>query len=263
MRHDPTGDRLRPDAHHVGRPTRSLALTAAALAALCLVGSATVPAQRASTPPVARAARWSLLNLTPPNLEARDPDLAAVRDRLRTAIAARDLAGVRALFAPMVRDQDAAVPAADILATMGPLAAGSPMSDEWEAFDAALRLGGVRLGDAYVVPFMAAAVTGRANAAVEVFVAGRDTPVRDAPAGAAAILTRVSNAILRAALAPDVETRADASGCRSWTAVENTAGTVGWVCAADTRPMVGLYYAFERLDDGWRLTALWAVDVSP
>jgi hypothetical protein len=86
--------------------------------------------------------------------------------------------------------------------------------------------------------------------------------VRDAPAGSGAILTRVSNAILRAALAADVETRADASGCRSWTAVESTAGTLGWVCAADTRPMVGLYYAFERIDDEWRLTALWAVDAS-
>ena len=245
------------------RKTRALALIAPALATLCLVGPAIAAAQRVSSPAAARAVRWVLLNITPPDIEARDPELAGVRDRLRAAIAARDLAAVRAFFAPMVRDQDAAVPAADILATMGPLAAGMPMSDEWEAFDSALRLGGVRLGDAYVVPFMATAATGRTNAGMEVFVAGRDTPVRDAPAGSGAILTRVSNAILRAALPPDVETRTDASGCRSWTAVENSAGTVGWVCAADARPMVGLYYAFERLDDGWRLTALWAVATSP
>jgi hypothetical protein len=245
------------------RTPRPLALTAIALSVVCFPGPSIALAQRVSAPAAARAVRWSLLSITPPDIEARESELAGVRDRLRAAIAARDLAGVRALFAPMVRDQDAAVPAGDILATMGPLAAGMPMSDEWEAFDGALRLGGVRLGDAYVVPFMATAATGRANAGMEVFVAGRDTPVRDAPAGSGAILTRVSNAILRAALAPDVETRADASGCRSWTAVENTAGTVGWVCAADARPMVGLYYAFERIDDRWQLTALWAVAASP
>jgi hypothetical protein len=244
----------------VDRETRPLALIAAALAAVCLLAAAPAAAQRPSRPPAARADRWPLLVLTPPDLEAKDAALASVRDRLRAAIAARDLETVRAIFAPIVRDQDAAVPAAEVLATMGTLAPGTPLSDEWQAFDGALRLGGARLGDAYVVPFMASAATGRGNAANEVFVAGRDTPVRDNPAGAAVVVARITNAIVRSALASDVDTPSDASGCRTWTAIENVSGAVGWVCAADTRPMVGLYYAFERIDDAWRLTALWAVD---
>jgi hypothetical protein len=218
--------------------------------------------QRAARPPAARTDRWPLLTLTSPDVEARDPELARVRDRLRAAIAARDLQAVRAIFAPTVRDQDAAVAADDVLATMGPLVPGQPLSDEWQALDAALRLGGTRLGDAYVVPFTASAATGRANAANEVFVAGLDVPVRDNPAGAGVMVTRLSNAIVRAALVSDVQTPSDASGCRTWTAIESASATVGWVCAADTRPMVGLYYAFERIDEAWRLTALWAADAA-
>jgi len=246
----------------VDRKTRALALIAAVLAATCLLGPASAAAQRAPKPAAARADRWSLLTLTPPDLEARDPELAGVRDRLRAAIAARDLEAVRAMFAPTVRDQDAAVPAGEVLATMGALAPGVPLSDEWQALDAALRLGGTRLGDAYVVPFTASAATGRTNAGNEVFIGGRDVPVRDNPAGAAVVVARVSNAIVRAALEADVDTPSDASGCRAWTAIANASGSVGWVCAADTRPMVGLYYAFERIDDAWRLTALWAVDAA-
>jgi hypothetical protein len=246
----------------VDRETRPLALIVPALLALAILAVAPAAAQRPSRPPAARADRWPLLTVTPPDLEARDASLASVRDRLRAAIAARDLEAVRAIFAPIVRDQDAAVPAAEVLATMGPLAPGTPLSDEWQALDAALRLGGTRLGDAYVVPFTASAATGRTNAANEVFVVGRDTPVHDNPAGAAVVVARLTNAIVRSALASDVDTPSDASGCRTWTAIENAAASVGWVCAADTRPMVGLYYAFERIDDAWRLTALWAVDAA-
>ena len=75
-------------------------------------------------------------------------------------------------------------------------------------------------------------------------------------------MTDIGNAVLRAAMISDAYTTDDPSGCRVWTAVAAASARVGWVCAADTRPMVGLYYAFERLDDEWRLTALLAVDAA-
>jgi len=246
----------------VDRKTRALALIVPALVAL---GLARVPGRgMAAAQSAPAAARWPLLTLTPPDLEARDAELARVRDRLLAAIAARDLAAVRALMAPTLRDQDADVPVDDVLATMGPLASMSdplvPLSEEWRALEQALRLGGVRIGSRYVVPFMARAVGTRRSAATEVFVAGRDVGVRDEASSAAPIVARVSNAVLEGALVNDAATPDDVSGCRSWTGVVMPAAEVGWVCAADTRPMVGLYYDFERIDGAWRLVRLWALE---
>ena len=235
------------------RKTRALALIPALLA-LGLSGAAAQPG------PSRPAPRWPLVTLTPPDIEARDPELARVRDRLLAAITARDLAGVRALMAPTVRDQDTDVRVDEVLTAMGPLAPGTPLSEEWLALAQGLRLGGVRRETTYVVPFMALAARARRDAINEVFVAGRDVAVRESPSGAAAIVARVSNAVLRAALVSDASTSDDASGCRAWTAVVTAASRVGWVCAADTRAMTGLYYDFVDVGGSWRLRALWAVD---
>ena len=111
------------------------------------------------------------------------------------------------------------------------------------------------------MPFLAVAARARPGASTEVFVAGRDVAVRGAASGAAAIVARLSNAVLRAALVNDAATPDDASGCRAWTGVVTAASGLGWVCAADVRPMSGIYYDFERVDGAWRLVGLWAVEL--
>ena len=97
---------------------------------------------------------WPPLTFTPPNVERSDPALARLRDRLLAAIRARSVARVRALMAPTIRDQDTDVPQAEVLENFGPLAPGTPLSDEWLAFEQALRLGGVKRDSLYVVPFI-------------------------------------------------------------------------------------------------------------
>jgi hypothetical protein len=166
---------------------------------------------------------------------------------------------VRALMKPTIVDQDTEVPAEDVLASMGPLAMGQPLGDEWRAFEQALRLGGVHREGRYVLPFLEPQATGWLSRGTQLFVAGRDVAVRREPTTTAPILTRLSFAMVpEAALTPE-RPGDPATGCAAWTAIVVAERRRGWICSPHLRHVSGLYYAFERIDGAWKLARIYAI----
>jgi hypothetical protein len=223
--------------------------------------SASSPAPTSSQPattPAAHAA-WPAFTLTPPGIERADPELARLRDRLLTAIRERRLAGVRALLAPTIRDQDTDVPAQEVLDGFGPLEPGAPLGDEWQALEQGLRLGGVRRGGLYVVPYIersAALWKGRHE---RVFVAGRDVAVHADADPASPVVARVSHALVQEAVRVPLRAGAAGAACPNWTPIADAEGRLAWICTRDTRPVSGLYYAFARSGGGWKLTRVYSL----
>ena len=197
--------------------------------------------------------------LVPPGIERAHPELARLRERLLAAIAARRVDAISAAMAPTIRDQDEDVPADELVRGFGALVPGEPLTEEWEAFEQALRLGGV-LGDGrYVVPFIEPHVAGWQSRREHLFVAGRSVAVRSAPDPAAPILTRLSYAFVVDAVLTPRQPGPPGSTCTSWAPLAMPEGGLGWVCATYIRHVSGLYYGFERVDGAWKLTRVWSV----
>lgn len=194
-----------------------------------------------------------------PNTERAHPDLSDLRKGLIAAIEAGRVDAVRAVMAPTIRDQDEDVPADELVRGFGALVPGEPLTEEWEAFEQALRLGGV-LGDGrYVVPFIEPHVAGWQSRREHLFVAGRSVAVRSAPDPAAPILTRLSYAFVVDAVLTPRQPGPPGSTCTSWAPLAMPEGGLGWVCATYIRHVSGLYYGFERVDGAWKLTRVWSV----
>jgi hypothetical protein len=252
---------------------RSRRLPAFAVIALAVLLAAAASAQlraqaRSKTPPQtpgqgpappAAASSWPPLTLAPPQIERTDPALARLRDQLLAAIRERRLDGVRALMAPTIRDQDVDVPAQDVLDGFGPLEPGTPPGDEWQALEQGLRLGGVRRGNVYVLPYIERSAAQWKARPERLFIAGRDVAVRANADPTATVVTRVSHALVQEVI--DVATRAGAAGaeCPDWTPIFDAEHMLAWVCTTDTRPVSGLYYAFARTGGGWKLTRVYAI----
>jgi hypothetical protein len=166
---------------------------------------------------------------------------------------------VRALMKPTIVDQDVAVPAEDVLASMGPLTRGEPLPDEWRAFEQALRLGGVEHDGRYVVPFIAPRAPGWAARMTQLFVAGRDVAVRREPSTTAPVLARLSYAMVPEAALTSDHAGDPATGCAAWTAILLADRQRGWICSPYVRHVSGLYYAFERVDGAWKLARVWSI----
>lgn len=229
------------------------ALLAVAVAALLTIE----PAGAVQAPPVSQAAApWPPLTLNPPNIERTDPALAHLRSLLLDAIRERRLDAVKALMAPTIRDQDAETPVDDVLASFGPLEAGTPLGDEWQALDQALRLGGVRRGNLYVLPYLERSAAQWKGRQERTFIAGRDVAIRANADPSAAVVARVSYALVLEA--PTVSNRAGEPGaaCPDWTPVFDAEQMLAWVCTTDVRPVSGLYYTFTRFAAGWKLTRI-------
>jgi hypothetical protein len=233
----------------VPRPIRSLAFV------LVLAFGAVGAAQTPLAPPTV----WPPLTFTPPDVERRDPALSRVRDRMLAAIRERSVDRVRALMAPRIRDQDDDVPVEEVIESFGPLAPGAPLGEEWQALEQALRLGGVRRGNLYVVPYIERDAARWKDVYARLFIAGRDVPIRGSADPDGAIVARVSYALLQEAIG--VSTRAGAAGaaCPDWTPVIDAERTLAWVCTTDTRPVSGLYYAFSRVGSTWKLTRIYSL----
>lgn len=229
------------------------ALLAVAVAALLTIE----PAGAAQAPPVSPpAAPWPSLTLNPPNIERTDPALARLRTLLLDAIRERRLDAVKALMAPTIRDQDADTPVDDVLASFGPLEPGTPLGDEWQALDQALRLGGVRRGNLYVLPYIERSAAQWKGRHERTFIAGRDVAIQANADPSAAVVARLSYALVQEA--PTVSNRAGAPGaaCPDWTPVIDGERMLAWVCTTEVRPVSGLYYTFTRFAAGWKLTRI-------
>jgi hypothetical protein len=202
---------------------------------------------------------WPPLTLAPPALEAVDPALARLRDRLLAAVRQRRLAGVRELMAPTIRDQDTDVPAQEVLDSFGPLEPGTPPGEEWLALEQGLRLGGVRRGNLYVVPYIERSAALWKDRHERLFIAGREVAVRAHADPAAAVVTRLSHALVQEAVG--VPARAGEAGaeCPDWTPILDAERMLAWVCTTDTRPVSGLYYAFARTGGAWKLTRVYSL----
>jgi hypothetical protein len=207
---------------------------------------------------IATVAAQPRLSLPRPGIERREPELRRFRDGLLAALRERRLPTLRDAIAPTVVDQDTEVPRQEILAALGPLTPGQPLPPEWRALEQALELGGVRRGEAYVVPYMEAAVEQWKPRLERLFVAGRDVALhRDADA-ASPIVARLSDTlVLEAPLVSVQET--PGAACRHWTPVLLDGRAARWICTASTRPISGPYYAFTRAGGAWRLTRIWSI----
>ncbi len=220
------------------------------------VAQAPPPSQ---TTPAAAAARWPPLTFTPPNVERTDPALARLRDQLLAAIRDRNVAAVRALMAPTIRDQDDEVPAAEILESFGPLAAGAPLGDEWQSLEQALRLGGVRRANLYVVPFIERDAPKWKDRLERLFIAGRDVAVRSNAEPEASVVSRISHALLQESVGVATRPGEPGAACPDWTPVLDAERMLAWVCTTDTRPVSGLYYGFARVGAAWKLTRIYSL----
>jgi hypothetical protein len=239
-------------------------IAAAVLLALGATGAAQtrlaapLPASRPASG-ATHTATWPPLTFTPPQIERRDPALAKLRDRLLAAIRDRRLADVTPVLAPTIRDQDDEVPAAEVLASFGPLEPGAPLGEEWQSLEQALRVGGVRRGSVYVVPFIERDAPRWKERIERLFIAGRDVPIRATADPAAAVVARVSHVLLQEAVG--VANRAGEPGaeCPEWTPVVDAEQMLAWVCSTDTRQVSGLYYAFARIGGAWKLTRIYSL----
>jgi hypothetical protein len=237
------------------------ALPALVVAALLTIDAATA----AQTPPAPRSpaprpsAPWPPLTFDPPNVERTDPSLARLRDQLLAAIRERRLDGVKALMAPTIRDQDADTPIADVIDSFGPLAPGTPPGEEWLALEQALRLGGIRRGNVYVVPYIERSAAQWKARSERLFIAGRDVPIRGTADPSAAVVTRVSYGLVQESVG--VANRPGEAGaeCPDWTPLFDAEHMLAWVCTTDTRPVSGLYYGFTRVGGAWKLTRIYSI----
>ncbi len=208
--------------------------------------------------PVAGSA-WPTLTLAPPDVERTAPELARLRDRLLTAIRERRLDEVRALMAPTIRDQDADVPVQDVLDGFGPLERGTALGEEWQALEQGLRLGGFRRDDLYVVPYIERSAAAWRKGYERLFIAGADVAVRADPDPAAAVVARVSHAVVQEAILEPTRAGAAGAQCPHWTPIITPGRKLAWVCTSDTRAVSGLYYAFAHSGGAWKLTRLYAL----
>jgi hypothetical protein len=217
------------------------------------------PTGQIQSPAAPPAVEWPPVSFAAPRIEQQHPELRRLRDRLLAAIRDRRVDRVRALMAPTIKDQDDDVPVDDVLASLGPLETGAPLSGEWQALEQALRLGGVLRDDVYVLPFIERdAPTWRAGTA-RLFVAGEGVAVRAEPDPTAALVGRVSHALLQEAVMVPARPGAAASACPDWTAVIGPGRRLAWVCTTATRPVSGLYYAFARVAGAWKLSRIYSL----
>ena len=213
-----------------------------------------VAAQAAATP-----APWPPLTFTPPNVERTEPALARVRDRLLAAIRDRRVDRVRALMAPVIRDQDTDVPLADVLESFGPLSVDTPPGEEWLALEQALSLGGVRRGNLYVVPFIEGDAPRWKPRIERLFVAGRDVAVRATADPDGTVVARLSHALVQEAVGTPAHAGEPGSACPEWTPILDAERRLAWVCTNATRPVSGLYYAFARVGGAWKLSRIYSL----
>jgi hypothetical protein len=207
----------------------------------------------------AGAADWPPLTFTPPDIERTEPALARLRDRMLAAIRERRLADVRAMMAPTIRDQDVDTPVADVLESFGPLEPGTPPGEEWLALEQALRLGGIRRGNLYVVPYIERSAAEWKARHERLFVAGRDVPIRGDADPAAPIVTHLSYGLVQEAVGVPTRPGQAGAGCGGWTPIVDPAHMLAWVCTADVRPVSGLYYGFTRIGRAWKLTRIYSL----
>jgi hypothetical protein len=233
----------------VDRKAGPLALAFACIVILVTAGQTLPAAANQTIPPTA---------LVPPGVERREPELARLRDRLLAAIRNRRPDVVRAVMAAHVVDQDTPAPADAVLAAFGPLTPGTPLPDEWRAFEQALRLGGVVRDGRYVVPYIEPEVAGWQSRRAQRFVAGRGVAVRAAPAITAPVIERLSYTMI-AEEPLQADRPGDPASCPAWIALSRDGGGAGWICAVHTRHASGLYYAFERIGGAWTLTRLYSI----
>jgi hypothetical protein len=224
------------------------------------IGGLLLLLQAAAPPaPAPAAADWPPASFTAPRIEGQHPELRRLRDRLLAAIRDRRLEAVRAQMAATIRDQDTDVPVQDVLDSFGPLEAGAPLSPEWQALEQALRVGGILRDGVYVLPFIEReAPTWRAGTA-RLFVAGENVGVRGEPGTTAALVARVSLALLQEAVMVPARPGAAGSACPHWTAVLGPERRLAWVCTTATRPVSGLYYAFTHVGGAWKLTRIYSL----
>jgi hypothetical protein len=244
-----------------GFPTPGISL----LAGLLLLVQAAPPPVQPTAPPgapgssAAAVPDWAAIVFAPPAIERRQPELRRLRDRMLAAIEARRIAAVRALIAPTVRDQTEEVPADEILAAFGPLTPGQPLSEEWQALAQALRLGGVLRDGLYVVPFIELDAPRWKSRIERLFIAGQDVPLHSEADPSAAVVTRVSHALVQEAVGMPTRPGAAGSACPDWTPVVGPERRLAWVCTTSTRPVSGLYYGFARVGRAWKLTRIYSL----
>jgi hypothetical protein len=213
-----------------------------------------VAAQAAAVPPA-----WPPIAFTAPRLEQRQPELRRLRDRLLAAIRDRRVDRVRALMAPTIKDQDDDVPVDEILASLGPLEPGTPLPEEWQALEQALRLGGILRAGVYVLPFIEREAPSWRAGTARLFVAGEDIGIRSEPEPTAPLVTRLSYSLLQEAVGVPTRPGAAGSACPDWTPVVGPERHLVWVCTTATRPVSGLYYAFTRAGGAWKLTRIYSL----
>jgi hypothetical protein len=227
----------------------------AGTAVVALSTAATLFAQSSAPAP----ARWPPLTFTPPNVERTDPALARLRDQLLAAIRDRNLDAVRALMAPTIRDQDDDAPAAEIIESFGPLQAGTAPGEEGQALEQALRLGGVRRGTYYVVPYIERDAPKWKDRVERLFIAGRDVAVRSNADPDASVVSRVSHALLQEAVGVANRPGEPGAACPEWTPIFDAEHMLAWVCTTDTRAVSGLYYSFTRVGGAWKLSRIFSL----
>jgi len=221
---------------------------------LLLLLQAATPA--AATPP---APDWPPISFTAPRIEQQHPELRRVRDRMLAAIRDRRVDRVRALMAPTIRDQDVDVPVQDVLDSFGPLEQGTPLPEEWQALEQALRLGGILRDGVYVLPFIERDAPAWRARTARLFVGGEHVGVRTEPDTTAPLVARISQALLQEAVGVPTRPGAAGSACPDWTPVIGPERRLAWVCTTATRPVSGLYYAFARAGGAWRLTRIYSL----
>jgi hypothetical protein len=224
-------------------------------AAVPIAAPQTAP-QTAAVPPVPD---WPPVSFTAPQIEQQHPELRRLRDRLLAAIRDRRVDRVRGLMAPTIKDQDDDVPVDEILASFGPLEPGAPLPEEWRALEQALRLGGILRDGLYVLPFIEREAPAWLAGTARLFVAGENVGVRAEPETTAALVTRVSHALLQEAVMVPTRPGTAGSACPDWTAVVGPERRLAWVCTTATRPVSGLYYGFTRVGGAWKLTRIYSL----
>lgn len=202
---------------------------------------------------------WPPISFTAPRIEQQRPELRRLRDRLLAAIRDRRVDRVRALMAPTIKDQTDDVPVDEILASFGPLEAGAPLPEEWQALEQALRLGGTLRDGVYVLPFIEREAPAWRAGTARLFVAGEDVGVHAEPEATAPLVTRVSRALVQEAAGVPTRPGAAQSACPDWTPVIGPERRLVWVCTTETRPVSGLYYAFARVGGAWKLTRIYSL----
>ena len=226
---------------------------------LLLLLQTAAPIAAAHTSSVRAAPDWPQISFTAPRIEQQHPELRRLRDRMLAAIRDRRVDRVRALMAKTIRDQDVDMPVQDVLDSFGPLEQGAPLSDEWQALEQALRLGGILRDGVYVLPFIEREAPAWRAVTARLFVAGENVGVRTEPDTTAPLVARVSRALLQEAVLVLPRPGAAGSACPDWTPVIGPERRLAWVCTTATRPVSGLYYAFARAGGVWRLTRIYSL----